>query len=487
MVVVIFGLDGACIDQFRSVNKRIKLYNFERLFQEGKISDLLSTYPYVTAPAWTTMFSGVNPGKHGVFDMYEIEGTQIKPSNMRNSDVPYLWDYLSWARKKVLSLGVPFIYPAPKINGVFVTGRFVPKLSSYPEGVENKFDLSGFTYRELPTEQDIESKIAQGARQVSEQIIDDLKVRMKTSLALMDSDVWDAIILVDNLPDEVLHMSYDDLDLVDKMLLSLDDFLGNLLRRLGPKDHMILVSDHGFSSVNDVLFMNEWLRSKNYLTFHESVFSKLLNILGLNWDRLSKPGFFSKLYGFSLKHLPGLVNFTKNQASSGFLLSDETKLTSSVSSFGINEPVAWIRLSKNSNYNTNSVYLQLDELKKQRLLKNVFKTQEIFYGKYVENALGQILVEANDLWAIDTSRLNGGRLVGKPLLTKKGIHKRAGIFGYLGPQTLRSQTPLRIHDIVPTVLELMSLPIPKNLDGSPLLTSSKIVNEAWKLDVSEGL
>src|ERR1700731_2342081 len=133
MTVYVLGLDGASEEQLHRVMKKTKLPNFERLFKEGIVSDLLSVYPYVTAPAWTTIFSGVNPGKHGIFEMYEIVGNEIKPSNMKNSNVPFLWDYLSWARKRVLALGVPFIYPAPKINGIFVTGRFVPKLSTYPD------------------------------------------------------------------------------------------------------------------------------------------------------------------------------------------------------------------------------------------------------------------------------------------------------------------------------------------------------------------
>ncbi len=140
---------------------------------DGITTDLLSVYPYVTAPAWTTMFSGVNPGKHGIFDMFEIDGTTITPSNMRKSDVAYLWDYLSWARKKVLTLGVPFIYPAPKINGIFATGRFVPKLSTYPESVREKFDFRGFEYRELPTEQEIEVRISQGTREMSLRMIEE--------------------------------------------------------------------------------------------------------------------------------------------------------------------------------------------------------------------------------------------------------------------------------------------------------------------------
>ena len=487
MVVVLFGLDGASIDQIRSVTKRTKLPNFERLLSDGKTSNLLSVYPYVTAPAWTTMFSGLNPGKHGIFDMFEIDGSTITPSNMRKSDAAYLWDYLSWARKKVLTLGVPFIYPAPKINGIFVTGRFVPKLSTYPEDIGEKFDFRGYEYRELPTEQEIETRISQGTREMSLRMIEDLDLRIKTSLSLIDSDKWDAIILVDNLPDEVLHMNYEDTDIVDKMYSALDGLVGQLLQRLGAMDHLIVVSDHGFSSVKSILFMNEWLRSKKYLTFRQSLFSRVLNSFGLNWDRLTEPGVFSTLYRFSLKYFPGLLSFTKSQAASGFIVSDELKLASRASVFGINEPVAWIRLAKKSDFDSNKIIQELTELKEQKLLKGVFKSGDIFSGKYVDEAPGQLLIEANSEWAIDGSRLNGGKLVGKPLFTKKGVHQQAGIFGYVGKLSLKADMVYRIQDIAPTVLDLMRLPIPKNLDGTSLIADNNPVEQPWKLDISQRL
>ncbi|MDA4131270.1 MAG: alkaline phosphatase family protein, partial [Thaumarchaeota archaeon] len=232
MTVFLFGLDGASEEQIRSVMQRTNLPNFEKVFKKGIISDLLSVYPYVTAPAWTTIFSGVNPGKHGIFEMYKIVGNKLRPQNMRDTDVPFLWDYLSWAGKRTLALGIPFIYPAPTINGVFVTGRFVPKLSSYPGVVKDQFDLSGFEYVELPTEQGIENVISRGPKETSEKALEGLKLRIKGSLALIDSEKWDIVILVDNLPDEVFHISYDDPHIVGRMFSRIDDFLGKVFERL---------------------------------------------------------------------------------------------------------------------------------------------------------------------------------------------------------------------------------------------------------------
>src|SRR5579872_178561 len=143
---------------------RTRLPNFENLMQSGFHSDLKSVYPYVTAPAWTTIFSGVNPGKHGIFEMFEVKDQKIVPSNMRKTDVPLLWDYLTWAARRTLVVGVPFIHPAPKVDGIFVTGRFAPKLSCYPEKLPSKFDLQGFNYDDLSMEEKTERIFVEGSQ-----------------------------------------------------------------------------------------------------------------------------------------------------------------------------------------------------------------------------------------------------------------------------------------------------------------------------------
>jgi predicted AlkP superfamily phosphohydrolase/phosphomutase len=59
------------------------------------------------------MFTGINPSKHGIFDLVEEADGRLTIPNMRSVEIPFLWDYLSWAKKKVLVMGMSFVYPAP--------------------------------------------------------------------------------------------------------------------------------------------------------------------------------------------------------------------------------------------------------------------------------------------------------------------------------------------------------------------------------------
>ena len=479
MTLYLLGLDGASLNTIAESLGRTPLPNFQRVLKNGTPAELLSTYPYVTAPAWTTIFTGVNPGKHGIFEMFEIEkGGKIIPSNMRSSDATFLWDYLTWANKKSLVVGVPFVYPAPKIKGIFVSGRFSPKLSCFPEKIAEEFDLSGFQYDSMSMEEKTEKLVGHGSMEVSKEIVGGLERRIRAMEKLMDSETdWDVVVLVDGLPDDLLHISYGDHETVDEMYRALDGLIGIVLERMKEGDSLLIFSDHGFRDVNRVLFMNEWLLSKGYTAVHESALAKIIFFLGLDWESLGRPGAATHLYRFLLEHFPWLLNRAKNNLRSSMIAERNEQMQSSkVTAFSINEPIAWVRVSDHSkkDISTDQVLQELGELKRDGTLKNIFRSEEIFRGKYISKAPGEILVEASDGWLIDTLRWNKRRLTGKPLYTKKGVHKREGLFVvYSGentssPNVSSPADKCRVHDIVPTVLSMLNLPIPVNLDGKVL-------------------
>jgi len=486
MTIYLIGLDGASLNTIQETMSRTRLPNFEKLLQSGFHSDLQSVYPYVTAPAWTTIFSGVNPGKHGIFEMFEVRGDKIVPSNMRATDVPFLWDYLTWAGKRTLVVGVPFIYPAPKINGNFVTGRFSPKLSCYPEDLSTRFDFSGFNYDDLSMEEKTEKIVKEGSDRISERILADLEKRVVTMLQLADSSAWDVVILVDGLPDDLLHVSYGDNALVDKMYSMLDRFLGLVMDRMTTDDSLLIFSDHGFCKVENVLFINEWLLKKGFVDLHETPISKLMMSLGVGWDSFSADGLTSKVFRFFLEHFPWAAGKIKNTFRSSMVLDESGKDSSKVRALSINEPLAWLRISDgfSAEVSVDSLESGLNQLKASGALKNVFRTDQLYAGSYLSDAPGQILIEGPSGYSIDAMRWNKRKLIGKPLLTKKGVHKREGILLTYGKIKTEIHGAPRIEDLVPTILEVMRLPVPASIDGKALVRKNAAPLDVRVLNVT---
>ncbi len=471
MTLYLLGLDGASLNTIDETHRRKRLPNFERLLSEGSVGKLISVYPYVTAPAWTTIFSGVNPGKHGIFDMFSVSREGVSPSNMNSSEAAFLWDYLTWANKKTLAVGVPFMYPAPRINGVFISGRFVPEASCYPRELAGRFDLSAFQYDHYSMEEKTVRLVADESKITSSKILEDLQKRIQTTTSLIDTDSWDAVILVEGLPDDLLHVDYGSDDIVDEMYTELDNLVGFFLQRVRKgKDSMMIVSDHGFRKVDSVLFLNEWLRAKGYTKLREPSLVKLMLALGVGWDSLSQPGLASRFLAFTAKHFPWLLNRARQTLRAGMMVDQSSKLgKSNVSAFSINEPVAWLRISENS-VKEDLLIEELGELKESGLLKRIFKTADIYSGHHIPEAPGQILVEAVDGISIDTLRWNNKKITGMPLLTKKGVHQLEGLISVYGASEL-DITSARVHDVVPTALKLLGIPPPNGLDGKPLVVS----------------
>src|SRR5204862_208029 len=122
--LLVIGLDGATLDLVRPWAAAGRLPVLARLMAVGAWGPLRSTIPAATFPAWTSLVTGVNPGRHGVLDFTErVPGTyRVRFVNGSWRRAPALWTRLSAAGRRVAVLTVPATYPPEPIDGVMVSG-----------------------------------------------------------------------------------------------------------------------------------------------------------------------------------------------------------------------------------------------------------------------------------------------------------------------------------------------------------------------------
>jgi len=129
---MIIGLDGATFDLIKPWANAGELPTFKKLMKEGVWGELESTIPHVTPPAWTSITTGKNPGKHGIFDFMSIEKSdgkwKLKLYNSRSKKSKEIWDYLR--DKKSIIVNVPLTYPPRVINGTMITGMLTPDIKN---------------------------------------------------------------------------------------------------------------------------------------------------------------------------------------------------------------------------------------------------------------------------------------------------------------------------------------------------------------------
>ena len=151
---VILGFDGMDPELTERFIAEGRLPNLAKLREQGTFRKLRTTYPAISPVAWSTFMTGVNPGKHNIYDFLardvnsylpflssaEIKGpkrswkigkytiplgkAQIK--GMRKG-TPF-WHWLGKAGIFSSIIRVPVTFPPEKFSGVLLSGMCVPDL-----------------------------------------------------------------------------------------------------------------------------------------------------------------------------------------------------------------------------------------------------------------------------------------------------------------------------------------------------------------------
>jgi predicted AlkP superfamily phosphohydrolase/phosphomutase len=279
---LVIGLDGAEPELIEPWMDEGRLPHLARLRNEGTYLPLASTQPPATFPAWTTCVTGVNPGRHGVFDFTEVVEGQyaIRFVNATFRKAPAVWNVLSNAGKRVGILGVPATYPPEPVNGFMVAGFDSPVAT----GIDHSFVHPPELYDEVRDWRFAdfqESSIGPGWHGMArERLL--RKVHDKAAIAerLLAKEPWDFFMVVFGESDTAAHhfWLFHDVhsprhqpgpsDAIREVYERLDAAVGRLVTAAGDDVTVAVVSDHGFGGAGTgVVHLNNWLAESGYLTF----------------------------------------------------------------------------------------------------------------------------------------------------------------------------------------------------------------------------
>jgi predicted AlkP superfamily phosphohydrolase/phosphomutase len=91
--VIVLGFDGADAEMARQWMDEGRLPNLARLRDEGTFAPLRSTVPSQTPVSWSTFSTGLNPGRHSIFDFLRRDPANYRPTfaAVDESTAPFLW------------------------------------------------------------------------------------------------------------------------------------------------------------------------------------------------------------------------------------------------------------------------------------------------------------------------------------------------------------------------------------------------------------
>jgi predicted AlkP superfamily phosphohydrolase/phosphomutase len=173
--VIVVGFDGLDPDIVESMISQGRLPNLAGVISEGSFKRMRSTCPPISPVAWSSFSTGVNPGKHNIFDflapdrrtyLSKLSSADIRPPTrwlplgkyriplnkpsyrpLRKSK-PF-WSVLSENEIFSSIIRVPITFPPDEFNGVLLSSLCVPDLrgtqGSFSYYTTDRDSLTGFT------------------------------------------------------------------------------------------------------------------------------------------------------------------------------------------------------------------------------------------------------------------------------------------------------------------------------------------------------
>jgi len=282
--VLVIGLDGATFDVIDPLMERGLLPRISRLIRDGARVRLKSTIMPNSFPAWTSLTTGVNPGKHGIFWPLIREhpgSTALKLMSSSDIRAKRIWHYLGESGIRVGVFNVPTEFPAAPLNGFCVCGALTPDAASaftYPAELKEEILEIVPSYR---CEIDFAGL---GREKLAGELMASIENRERVICHLLKNKPWDFFMAVFTETDLVQHKYWAGIDgrhpghrrspeqrtLVYDVYRRLDAAVGRLTDALPDGATVFLVSDHGFGPFYQSFSLPLWLRDHGYLVLADS-------------------------------------------------------------------------------------------------------------------------------------------------------------------------------------------------------------------------
>lgn len=525
--IFVIGLDGATFDLIKPFIAQGKLPTFKKLMDRGAWSELRSTVPPVTASAWSSFMTGKNPGAHGLFDfMQRRDGSyDLAPVSVRDRDGKAVWDLIGDAGGKVIVLNVPVTWPPPPVNGLLVTGMLTPRNATeytYPHELAD--ELREHIGEYIVYSDEVYSK---GRGEIFMQALKHSAAqRVRAAEYLMQKYPWDFFALVFPETDTVSHglwSAYDPshhehdpveanslvgangrLPLRDGILeiyQHIDSLIARLLTKLErqspisnlqsptsnlhPPFSILLMSDHGHGPVRNFLYVNNYLAQTGFLKFKPNITSQLKRVafqLGVTPRTI-----YQLLLTMGLGKLRRTLD--KRRGGRGllkrFFLSFADVDWSRTRAYSIGyigevhinlrgrEPQGIVEPGKEYEHVRDQVIADLRVLKLADgtpLIEHIWKKEEIYRGAHLADSPDILFLPRNlETIAFGDFEFGSNKVI-EPSFGVSSSHRMNGIFvaSGAGVKNAGEFSGAQLIDLAPTILHLMGLPVPTDMDGRVL-------------------
>ena len=434
---VIIGLDGTPYTLVRRFIEDGTMPRLAELAGRGSLLQMDTSVPDISSVAWTSFMTGANPGRHGIYGFLDLQPNSYKIffPNSKHIRSATLWDAVGKTGKRSVVINVPSTYPAQPLNGTLIAGFVAVDINkaTYPQ--ELVPELKRRDYRI-----DVDARRVQESHDaLMDEILTTLDRRIKTLLWLYDSQQWDLYIGVVTETDRLQHFFMDAIfDEQHKYYSAFKDFYSKVDRFVGEiasrlrDETMILMSDHGFTKIEQQVYLNRWLVEHGFLKLKENARS-IEDIAAGSLAFALDPG---RIYINTKERFPdGIVD----KADSSKILAEIKVGMSEITAGGAS------------------------------IMKRLYERDELFAGDCIDSAPDLCI---QSVYGYDLKgAVNKTQLMDREVFTGMHTQDDSTCFINASADEIREGKP-HITDIAPTVLAAMGIEQPPGMDGRSLFRNS---------------
>ncbi len=481
----------------------------DAVIAEGASGPLKAQLPPWTPSTWPSIYTGVNPGKHGVYGFLRFEGYDWEIVDGTDVREHALWELLSREGYRSVVVNVPVTHPPATFDGALIPGYTAPEdPDCHPSDLLAEVREAIGEYRLYNTQ------LSEGATR--EERIDgyeDLtRMRGEAFRYLVERDDPEFGFIQFQQSDTVLHEFPDDEEAPERVYAAIDAEIEQLLDDCDPTN-VVIVSDHGIGPCEGAEFRpNTLFRDRGIAETSASAvkpsWSQLATKTLRNGEAGSSAavgnddsstaterspsvseralgvaasvGLTSQRIGAVLEALhldDAVLRVVPNELvragaehvdfpNSRAYMRDRIEMGIRINLAG-REPSGTVEPGEYEPFRTELIEL-LRELRSpdgESVFDAVLPREDVFTGPYVEDAPDIVTVPNSFDVFLSSSVLD------EPFGTPREAwnHKLNGIVAVSGPGVPATElTGAHMLDVAPSVLSLLGAPVSDRMDGSAL-------------------
>ncbi len=273
--LVVLGLDGLPLSLAQKLAPQLP--SLGRLVESAV--ENTAEIPELSPVNWTSLYTGKGPEEHGVygFTFIDPENYTLSIADFNKVKSETVFERLGQKGLVCKSINLPNTYPAHPLKGMMISGFVAEELEKavYPPFLAGRLKEAGYL---------LEADTSRGIMEphyLLDQVCATLECRMKALDMLWNDLAWDLFIFVLTETDRLFHFLYPAFEdarhpLHDPCMLFLkkwDAAIGRFLEKydsLPGEKRLIVMADHGFTSLQTEVDLNVWLMQNGYLSLRHT-------------------------------------------------------------------------------------------------------------------------------------------------------------------------------------------------------------------------